>query len=76
MAKQIKKKNPKNLTVETEDPKANLILIAAAIVSFTPQASVFSEMESSLQHYKKETEVTSNASGFQFPNSAHELDVI
>lgn len=62
--------------VETQDPKANLILIAAVIVGFTLQASVFSEVELPLQRYKKETEATSNASGFQFPNSDHERDVI
>lgn len=62
--------------MKTKDPKANLILRAALIVSFTLQVSVFFQMESPLQRYEKENGATSSASGFQFPNLYHEYEVI
>lgn len=62
--------------MKTEDPKANLISIAALIVSFTHQLSVFFEGEPPFQHYEKEIGATSTASGFQFPNLYHEHELI
>lgn len=62
--------------MKTEDPKANLILRASLIIGFTLQVFVFFKMKSPLQCYEKETRAISSASGFQFPNSYHENDVI
>lgn len=52
--------------VKTEDPKASLILITTFIVSFALQVSVFFEVESPLQRYKKELKLHRVPVGFSF----------